>query len=163
MSMQPQTWSISGLAVELGMDRRTLAKRLAHVPPVTGTGRRKRWRLADVLAELNRHERLSHQHLGSGRTSDRRVDARHILEQCVMPKECLVPWLPENAKGLRELGLVLDFPAAAKQQRVSKDELFHWWMLGAPVLPPAPGEDVGRFSIPHLFVWRVAVKRLCDE
>ena len=48
--MQPQTYSINALSTELGIDRRTLAKRLADVPPAKGSGRAKCWRLADVLA-----------------------------------------------------------------------------------------------------------------
>ena len=56
MAMQRQTWSISGLATELDMDRRTLAKRLADLPPaeVKQVGRRteKRWRLADAIAHI---------------------------------------------------------------------------------------------------------------
>lgn len=33
MAMQRQNWSINGLAAELGIDRRTLAKRLQDLPP----------------------------------------------------------------------------------------------------------------------------------
>jgi hypothetical protein len=33
MAMTARLWSISALAVELGIDRRTAASRLRHVPP----------------------------------------------------------------------------------------------------------------------------------
>jgi hypothetical protein len=33
MAMTKQLWSINALSVELGIDRRTLAKRLADLPP----------------------------------------------------------------------------------------------------------------------------------
>jgi hypothetical protein len=56
MAMQSTLWSINALSTELGIDRRTLAKRLQHLPPaeVKQVGRRieKRWRLADVIAHL---------------------------------------------------------------------------------------------------------------
>jgi hypothetical protein len=57
MSMQPQQWSLSALAVELGIDRRTLAQRLQGVRPVTqkrvGQRIEKRWYLRDVLPYLD--------------------------------------------------------------------------------------------------------------
>jgi hypothetical protein len=33
MGMQPQLWSVNALSVEFGVDRRTIAKRLAHLTP----------------------------------------------------------------------------------------------------------------------------------
>ncbi len=57
MSMQPQQWSLSALAVELGIDRRTLAQRLQGVRHVTqkrvGQRIEKRWYLRDVLPYLD--------------------------------------------------------------------------------------------------------------
>lgn len=51
--MQRQTWSLSGLSVELGLDRRTLAKYLADIQPAetrdTGRGLERRWFLADIF------------------------------------------------------------------------------------------------------------------
>ena len=56
MPMQPRTWSINALSVELGIDRRTLSKRLAGLPPAETKRLKnrdeKRWHLADVLAHL---------------------------------------------------------------------------------------------------------------
>jgi hypothetical protein len=57
MSMQPQQWSLSALAVEFGIDRRTLAQRLQGVQPVAqkrvGQRIEKRWDLRDVLPYLD--------------------------------------------------------------------------------------------------------------
>lgn len=50
--MQPATYSINALSVELGRDRRTLAKLLADVPPREVKGRERRWRLRDALRVL---------------------------------------------------------------------------------------------------------------
>lgn len=49
---QPATYSLNALSVELGIDRRTLARRLADVKPAEGTGSSKRWRLRDALDAL---------------------------------------------------------------------------------------------------------------
>lgn len=52
MAMQPAEWSISGLSVELGIDRRTLSKQLAHVEPVRVDGRTRLYRLREVVEAL---------------------------------------------------------------------------------------------------------------
>lgn len=52
MAMRPRLWTISGLAVELGRDRRTVAKALARVPPAGKVGGHDAWRLADALKAL---------------------------------------------------------------------------------------------------------------
>ena len=55
MSMQSQVYSISALSVELGHDRRTLAKYLDDVVPAqTDPDGTKRWRLRDVLDKIER-------------------------------------------------------------------------------------------------------------
>lgn len=50
--MTPKLWSISGLAVEFGLDRRTVASRLANVHPAQGEGRSARYRLADAAGAV---------------------------------------------------------------------------------------------------------------
>jgi hypothetical protein len=52
MSMVPRGWSISALAVELRMDRRTVAQRIADLKPVSETGRAKLYSLADVFEAI---------------------------------------------------------------------------------------------------------------
>ena len=52
MAMTPRLYTVSALAVELGVDRRTLAKHLAAVEPADVRGRSKRWRMRDVFAAL---------------------------------------------------------------------------------------------------------------
>ena len=63
--MTKQLWSINALSVELGTDRRTLAKRLADLPPdeeKAQAGKRvRRWRLARVLEHLSRSPGRSRQ------------------------------------------------------------------------------------------------------
>ena len=52
MSMTPKTWTISALAVEFRLDRRTVARRLDGIRP-TGTDKGADvWRLVDVAAAL---------------------------------------------------------------------------------------------------------------
>ena len=52
MAMTPKGWSISGLAVELGRDRRTIAAAVAELAPVGREGKSALYRLADVLPVL---------------------------------------------------------------------------------------------------------------
>lgn len=52
MAMKPQLWTISGLAVELGIDRRTITRRIKDVPPGGKKGRHDAWWLADVAPLL---------------------------------------------------------------------------------------------------------------
>lgn len=63
MSMQQKLWSINALSTELNMDRRTLAKKLASLPPAeskkVGEHWQKKWKLSDVVAHLNS---LNHGH-----------------------------------------------------------------------------------------------------
>jgi phage terminase Nu1 subunit (DNA packaging protein) len=50
--MQPKHWTINALAVELNMDRRTLAKRLPPDLAVSEKGRSKHYLMADVIRVL---------------------------------------------------------------------------------------------------------------
>jgi hypothetical protein len=52
MAMRQQLWSISGLAVELEVDRRTLAVALKGVPPDGKLGKHDAWRLLTALTAL---------------------------------------------------------------------------------------------------------------
>lgn len=47
MAMTPGLWSLSALAVELDLDRRTVAKRLRDVPPAGEVRGKPAWHLAD--------------------------------------------------------------------------------------------------------------------
>lgn len=56
--MQAQLWTISGLSAQLGIDRRTLAKRLEGLTPASVETRSdgakvRRYRLAEVVEHLN--------------------------------------------------------------------------------------------------------------
>jgi hypothetical protein len=73
MSMTAKLYSISGLSVELGRDRRTVSKALARVPPdgETADGH-DGWHLTTVLAAIARSEgRRSHN--GDGDDADIRA------------------------------------------------------------------------------------------
>ena len=49
MAMQPKLWTASALSVELGVDRRVMAKRLERVTPAEVRGTRKLYRIRDAL------------------------------------------------------------------------------------------------------------------
>jgi hypothetical protein len=50
MAMRPQLWTISGLATELGADRRTVAAKLAGVPPDGTVHGHPAWRMRAAMA-----------------------------------------------------------------------------------------------------------------
>jgi hypothetical protein len=52
MSLTPTDWTVSGLSVELGIDRRTIGKKIANVAPVRIDGKSKYYRMADVVAAI---------------------------------------------------------------------------------------------------------------
>lgn len=52
MAMQPTLWSVSALAVEFEMDRRTVAKRLSGVTPSGERQGKPVWRMADAAAAI---------------------------------------------------------------------------------------------------------------
>lgn len=64
MSMTPQVWSISALAIEFDMDRRTVAARLKNIPPSGQKNGHDVWNLADVAPALTKRERSARN--GSG-------------------------------------------------------------------------------------------------
>jgi hypothetical protein len=57
MAMTARLWSISALAVELRMDRRTVAARLSTVPPDGHLKGKPAWRLTTALAALQGSKR----------------------------------------------------------------------------------------------------------
>ncbi|MEM6677321.1 MAG: hypothetical protein AAF675_05565 [Pseudomonadota bacterium] len=59
MAMTPKLWSISALAVEFGMDRRTVAQRLADVPPRGKLSGSPAWRLEDAACVLAKRPRAA--------------------------------------------------------------------------------------------------------
>ncbi len=52
MAMTPKGWSISALAVELNLDRRTVAARLRDVPPCGTERGHAVWRLGDAVRAI---------------------------------------------------------------------------------------------------------------
>jgi hypothetical protein len=52
MAMLPRLWSLNGLAVELRLDRRTVARKLAKIPPDGRLDKGHGWYLATALPVL---------------------------------------------------------------------------------------------------------------
>lgn len=52
MALQAQEWTISGLSVELGIDRRTIGKKIAGVQPVRTDKKSKYYRMIDIVEAL---------------------------------------------------------------------------------------------------------------
>jgi hypothetical protein len=52
MAMVPRLWSINGLATEFGLDRRTVAKKMARIPPDGRLDKGSGWFLTTALPAL---------------------------------------------------------------------------------------------------------------
>ena len=81
MALMSKLWSLSALSVELGINIRTLARRLRDSPPDGKLGQHDAWYLKSVLAALDRPQ-------GSGGSSDAIVaieqagaDVEDLLDQ----------------------------------------------------------------------------------
>ena len=139
MAMTPGLYSISGLATEFRIDRRTVAKRLADVRPAQVRGRTRLYRMSDVAQALIRP---------AGRHNGSRKPPGQLLDEIAMPLEFLVPWAHDQVMTLREyeesIGLDHD-----------DGEILDWIVYGFPILPPAPGEQLARVSRPHAELWRL--------
>ena len=137
MDMTPGLYSVNALATELGIDRRTLAKRLALVPPTEVRGRVKRWRLRDALDAIELRPRKT-----SARGSD--VDSQ-LLEALVLPTEDVLPWLATDLVPLDEY---------ARELGVETAELAATAYYGFPLVAPARGQKLARVSRKHAELWR---------
>lgn len=127
--MTPKGWSISALAVEFRLDRRTVAGRVADIEPVSETGNAKLYRLADVAGVL----------VGDGKPADfedartRKMSADAILAEL------------EVAKARREVaaigiiaGVVADEYGAVRAKMLGIPDKM------APILDTTEGADAKR-------------------
>ena len=99
MAMQVELWSLSALAVEFNMDRRTVASRLKFVPPAeektVGKRTEKRWKLIDVVEHL---------HIAPDQLSDEQEDEA-IWNRT---KQLIGQWLaPSMLSSDRYLGMLI--------------------------------------------------------
>ena len=99
--MQARTWTISGLAVEFGIDRRTVAKRLESLEPDDADGKSKRWLMKRAAPRL-----IAPMATGDG---DEALDP--IAERARKDKEHADKLALENAARRRELVEVGDVAA----------------------------------------------------
>ena len=140
MAACPSTYTLSGLEAEIGVDRRTLAKRLAHVPPASTRRGSKRWRIRDVLAALERDP-------VSGRApvpAFRRVpdEARRLAGFFLAHDEAT--WFPWDS-------LAVPLEEYARKSKLDVNTLLGWAVWGLPMLP---GDDELRISPWHADRWR---------
>ena len=121
MAMQPRTWSLSALAVELGADRRTLARDLASLPPAesrrVGGRTEKRWLMADVLEHMDLGREPSRRRGRSGRPHVH-VDAEMIAKFTASITEDLFPTILEYFRPLMLGGLADDYKMSRKKARM---------------------------------------------
>lgn len=62
MAMTRTLWSISALAVEFDLDRRTVAKRINHIKHASKDGEPRQWFLADVVGVLTNQPPAEQRH-----------------------------------------------------------------------------------------------------
>ena len=139
--MQPKNWSVNALSVELRVDRRTVAKRLAEAgtPPVEIRGRTKLYRLPDAIEAIVRPLKPA----PSQRVFKPTPFSRDLLSSVRLCQNELIPWLHSDVVTLTEYEneLGIDSPPRA--------EIFDWIAFGFPIIPPAEGEKAARVSRPH--------------
>ena len=143
MALTPRTFTLSALEVELGIDRRTLGKRLANVRPASSRGKSKRWRLADVLGALERDPVGGRAPVPAFREVPDRVRQVAMFltateENEIFPWDCAVD-LEEYARGI---GLDVY-------------DLIQWAPFGLPLLPPKPGDEALRICTAQANRWRL--------
>jgi hypothetical protein len=63
----------------------------------------------------------------------------------LLSMDTLIPWIE---------GDVVDFDKYAERAGLDPDEVSSLLLYGLPTLPPAPGEEVMRVSVPHADRWR---------
>jgi hypothetical protein len=86
MAMIPHLWSISSLSIELGIDRRTLSKKLSTLRPdaegIEAGKTVRRWRLARVL----KHLKAAGPRGTNGTLDEQRLeDHKHVVTEFLFP------------------------------------------------------------------------------
>jgi len=159
MAMQRTHWSLSALSVELGIDRRTLAKRIDRgAVPVAdrrGKGGAPRYRLSDVLRALDKP-------IGRSR------DVANALATLELSAEALMPWAHDGVVPLGEYLVSLGIEGPFEDH---EDEIRTLLAYGMPVLPPAEGDSLRpadgdrlpRVSLPHAELWRAQFSYMIER
>jgi hypothetical protein len=108
-------YSIRMLADSLGKDRATVTRLVATIPPCSGTGSQKRWRLGDVEAALAakpgkslRDEKLGEEIRRLRIRNDK--DEAKVIDKAVVGKACAR--LLSGASPMLEQKLVNEWPSA---------------------------------------------------
>jgi hypothetical protein len=156
MALTPTTYTLSALEAELGIDRRTLAKRLSRVAPASTRRGSKRWRLRDVLAALDRDP------IGGRSTTSAPVRGD-------FPLECFRVAYRDDFDG----GGEADWPNQQKPQswsdvlavfKIEADELRAWIMYGAPYVRAGNARGDGwQFHVGDLIRWSGLFFSLCKS
>jgi hypothetical protein len=89
MAMTKNLWTINALAVEFGLDRRTIGLRLNGVRPVEEKGKIKKYRLADAARAIMGHVDSSGGVLSYEEARARKIAAEAELAEMELSKEKL--------------------------------------------------------------------------
>lgn len=140
--MTRKGWSLSALSTELGVDRRTVGRRLsdASVRPIGQRAGAAVYDLRQAAEAVLRVARPAQQGVEEAAAA-----TRGIFAQQRIPDAALVPWLHDE---------IVTLPEYEERIGIEGDEVLDLIAFGLPLLPPARGSDLARVSIPHADRWR---------
>ena len=145
MSMTPKTWSISALAIEFDMDRRTVAARLRHISPCGERNGHAVWNLADAAPALAKRERSANK--GSG---DNYLD---------MIFDRLTDWeeIEQNASDVP----IFTFDQIAQTFGVAASDVLVWIRAGLPYVEKGDPSDGAEylFHVSTVLDWLALLHR----
>jgi len=121
MSMMPRLHSLNGLAVEVGRDKRTIAKALAGRTPDGKVGENAAWFIRTAVDALQEHDRIRHARgrqgqVPSSETLLRKIEATAEALQALLDQlSCEADIERRRAIATRDGHLVGDLDALMKQ------------------------------------------------
>jgi hypothetical protein len=148
MAMTPTLHTISGLAVELGRDRRTIAKIVQNVPPAGKRGGHDAWLLRDVVDEIERQNAARVVRESEGALDD------PMLGNLAHRLECFeeIKFDPKSE--------TMTVPAMASLFGIDEDLILHWLRAGAPYTKRGDFKTGRgfRICIAHLYDWMMLLQ-----
>jgi hypothetical protein len=158
MAMTRKLWSISGLATEFDLDRRTVASRIEHIPPAGKLRGHDAWLMADVAPSLTRNDAIE---------ADR-GDGDPLLDTFVErgAEWCEIHENDERDWTFRFSDMDIDprkmpFDLVAQFVGKDRDTILHWLRCGCPYREEGNWETGDGFSLslPHVIDWSALVFR----
>lgn len=144
--------SLSALAVEFGLDRRTVAKRLsdAGVRPIARSGKAELYSVPAAARAL-----LSGAAPASSSPAAPHVSAAALLDGLALPLDEALSFDAEEE--------LLEVGAYAREVGLAPERLAALVLYGLPLLPPARRGGPARVSRPHAVIWRTLFALVLEQ